>query len=132
MKARCNNPRNISYPRYGGRGVTYCPRWETFANFLEDMGECPEGHQLDKELKGGIGCLIYSPETCSWVTRSENCRHRRPAKGYKHRGHKPPLECKGLVMTQAEWARRLNITQGAICRWLKRGKPFEELVSRHY
>ena len=37
MMSRCFDSWNASYPAYGGRGITVCERWLTFANFLEHM-----------------------------------------------------------------------------------------------
>ena len=28
MKQRCENPNAISYPRYGGKGITVCEEWQ--------------------------------------------------------------------------------------------------------
>ena len=39
MKQRCFNPKNDSYPDYGGRGITVCSRWLEFKNFIEDLWE---------------------------------------------------------------------------------------------
>ncbi len=39
---RCNNKKSQAYKNYGGRGITVCDRWyESFSNFLKDMGEKP-------------------------------------------------------------------------------------------
>jgi hypothetical protein len=48
MKQRCIDPKHISYPRYGGRGIAVCTRWMDFENFLNDMGERPAGLSLDR------------------------------------------------------------------------------------
>ena len=48
MIQRCRNPRNDGYDRYGGRGITFDPRWDKFENFLSDMGERPEGYTLER------------------------------------------------------------------------------------
>lgn len=37
LKARCNNPNNSRYNNYGGRGITYDPRWDDFLEFKKDM-----------------------------------------------------------------------------------------------
>ncbi len=48
MRQRCNNPTNPSYYKYGGRGISICPRWTDFRNFLADMGVRPLGTSLDR------------------------------------------------------------------------------------
>lgn len=65
MKARCGNPKDPAYPRYGGRGITYDPRWEDFQVFLADVGARPEGTSLERE-RNNEG---YGPGNCSWVDR---------------------------------------------------------------
>ena len=39
MRQRCNTITCHAYERYGGRGITVCDRWDSFKNFLEDMGQ---------------------------------------------------------------------------------------------
>lgn len=41
MRQRVHNPKRNCYDRYGGRGITVDPRWDSFVAFLEDMGEAP-------------------------------------------------------------------------------------------
>ena len=74
MKKRCTRQGSSNWRWYGGRGITYADRWETFENFSIDMGECPPGLELDRIDTNGN----YEPGNCRWVTHLENCRNRRP------------------------------------------------------
>lgn len=73
MKSRCDNPNQDNYAAYGGRGITYCARWAFFKNFLADMGERPEGHELDRKDVN----KDYDPDNCRWATHKENMQNRR-------------------------------------------------------
>ena len=73
MRDRCLNPRSEQWERYGGRGITVCERWEHFALFLEDMGERPAGHTLDRiDVDGN-----YEPGNCKWSTYAEQRANQR-------------------------------------------------------
>ncbi len=73
MKRRCDNPNERSYARYGGRGISYDPRWSSFENFLADMGECPPNMTLERLDVDGD----YNPENCTWIPPKEQPRNRR-------------------------------------------------------
>lgn len=72
MKARCNNPMKDKYHRYGERGISYDPNWEEFEKFLTDMGERPEGTELDRINNN----LDYCKTNCRWTTHKQNCNNR--------------------------------------------------------
>ena len=85
LKQRCLNPKDKSYYRYGGRGITVCQEWiDSFETFYRDMGPKPKGMSIDRinTLEG------YSPENCRWATIQEQQRNMRSSKIWFIKGKK--------------------------------------------
>jgi len=76
MRRRCKDPNARQYKWYGERGITVCERWESFENFLADMGDRPEGMTLERKDTAGN----YEPSNCIWAnqkTQMNNMRNNR-------------------------------------------------------
>ena len=77
MKYRCDNPDDINYKEYGGRGITYSHLWKSFENFLEDMKYgYEENLTLDRVDVNGD----YSKENCRWIGYSLQNHNKRKRK----------------------------------------------------
>jgi hypothetical protein len=86
MYSRCYTPTDISFNRYGGRGVTMCQEWldskDVFVKWGIDNG-WDFGLQIDKDILSkelNINPPIYSPQTCMFVSRRKNVHNSRSIK----------------------------------------------------
>lgn len=117
MIQRCTYSKNISYPNYGGRGIKVCKRWrKSFINFLEDMGECPEGLQIERKNnnKG------YYKSNCRWATLKEQNRNKRDNRWLFHNGKKQCL---------IDWSKETGISPPVILWRLKNGWSIKKTLT---
>ena len=111
MKNRCNNTNRSNYAKYGGAGINYDLRWESFANFLADMGERPDGTTLDRIDNTGW----YTKTNCRWATPKVQATNRNNTV-YVTNPHT------GAVYTIAELAKMLGVSHTAAYKMNMRGK----------
>lgn len=116
MLGRCTNLKNPGYHNYGGRGITICKRWFKFENFLKNMGEVPEGHQIDRIDNNGN----YCKSNCQWVTSKINNRNRR---------NNHLITYDGKTQCMIEWAEKFNIHIGTLWSRLSRGWSIEKALT---
>lgn len=73
IRSRCTNPKTNRYYLYGGKGIKVCERWDSFDNFLEDMGRRPEGrYSIDRIDSNGD----YTKDNCRWVNYHTQNKNR--------------------------------------------------------
>lgn len=111
MRKRCRH-----HPRYAGRGIVVCKRWEIFDNFLLDMGEAPPGLSLDR-INNDLG---YSPENCRWATGKQQSNNRRNSVW---------LTVGGKTQTIAQWADETGIPYSALHDRIRRNWPIDLVVT---
>lgn len=70
MLRRC---RNTADKNYGGRGIKVCKRWESFLDFLKDVGEGKRGWSLERINNHGD----YELSNICWATGIKQARNTR-------------------------------------------------------
>lgn len=106
MISRCHNKNNKRYKDYGDAGIVVCDSWrKSFVNFYNDMGDCPNGMQIDRKDNNGI----YEPLNCHWVTPKENMANRGNSKIY--------IINKIMYSSSNEAAIALNVSSNTILAW---------------
>lgn len=123
MIQRCYNQSNPQWKDYGGRGISVCQRWlpgqtvaQGFWNFVDDMGEKPEGTTLDRINNSED----YKPENCKWSTKAEQQRNRR---------NNITIEYKGKKMIVEDWAKEIGVSRSTILYRYHKGWPTEIVLS---
>lgn len=117
MITRCTNPNYRDFHMYGGRGISICERWlARYENFLEDMGERPQGMTIDRwPDKNGN----YEPNNCRWATDQEQALNTRRNVFVEHGGRK---------QTISQWAKELNLDAKKMYDRAKAGWPPERIL----
>lgn len=111
IMARC---KNLSDPRYGGRGIRMFQGWlgeRGFERFYEHVGPKPSpNHQLERINNDGH----YEPGNVRWATRIENSRNKRNTR---------MLTWNGRTQAITDWADEVGISSANIrnridhCGW---------------
>ncbi len=118
MMQRCFNVKHIGYPRYGGIGITVCERWQDFALFLADMGECPGKEMTLDRIESQKG---YEPGNCRWTTKADQNRNRP--------NHAVMLTHNGISKSLTDWAREIGMSPNSLRGRLQLGWSVEKALT---
>ncbi len=84
MYIRTEDPRHVSYHRYGARGIKVCADWHKtnpkgWENFIAFMGPAPsKRHSIDR-VNPNLGYQPYAPDgsvQCRWATAKEQANNQ--------------------------------------------------------
>lgn len=117
MMARCYRRSHNRYTHYGGRGISVCHEWRTFAGFYAAMGASyRDGLTLDRIDTDGS----YCPENCRWATQTEQQRNRT---------NNVLVRTRWGAITLAELSERTGIAYDTLRNRRRRGWPDERLAA---
>lgn len=123
MKARCLDPKAISYKSYGARGITVCQEWlgeqgfENFHNWAIANGYTDE-LTIDRIDNNGN----YEPNNCRWVEAKENRKKQRNVHY---------VEAYSLKLSVSDWCRKVNMSKSTAYKYLNRSEnDFKKMLGR--
>lgn len=124
IRARCNNPSNISYIRYGEVGIK-CS-WNSFNEFKNDMYKSYQTHiekfgEKQTQIDRIDNLDNYSKENCRWVTLKEQARNTSKNK---------MITFSGEINCINAWAEKFNVRPGTLWRRIVIAKwPIEKALT---
>lgn len=122
MKTRCFNSNYHEYHNYGGRGVTVCQEWvsdfKSFYDWSINNG-WRNGLDIDKDIKGNG--LLYSPETCCFVTEKVNNNHTRDNKY---------LTYKDETLSMSQMAEKFGVNYYLLRKRLSMGWEIKDAIEK--
>lgn len=116
MKSRCQYPKDISYPNYGGRGISVDERLMTFEGFYAALGPRPPGTSLDRIDTNGN----YTPENCRWASIKDQSRNKTNTRW---------IEAFGMKKSINTWADEMGVPSYVLAGRLKCGWTPEKTVT---
>lgn len=109
MRRRCSTPSNPRFEQYGGRGIKICRAWDSFEQFLKDMGPRPSGKHTIERVNNDLG---YTPENCVWATYKEQNRNY---------GRNHLVTIGGYTQCLTQWCEDLGVNRSTIFSRIHRG-----------
>lgn len=125
MKARCYNPNDGKYKKYGGRGIKVCDEWlgkdgaKNFAEWAYTNGFDENKHQREQSIDRIDVNGNYEPKNCRFTNAKVQANNRT---------NTVILEFQGKSQSLQEWADKLGISESTI-RWrLNKGYSIEKSI----
>lgn len=116
MLARCRNPKDRKWMRYGGRGINVDEKWESYPAFRDDMGPRPDGFTLERLCNDSD----YGPANCVWASRSDQCRNSSQTR---------LITFGGATKSLIEWCEIMNLPRAIVATRLSSGWSVEDALT---
>ena len=113
MLSRCENPNNLGFQRYGGRGICICDEWkdpEIFAEWALSHG-FKDGYSIERINNDGP----YCPENCRFATTKEQANNRCTNVFVEYNGERKTI---------TEWAEQTSVSANTLFYRYRHGWDF--------
>ncbi|RTL05541.1 hypothetical protein EKK58_07770 [Candidatus Dependentiae bacterium] len=118
LRARCNST-CFSNTYYQLHNIQVDIRWNSFKNFIEDMGICPEGCSIDRIDGNGN----YTKDNCRWADKYTQANNKI--------NHNVFITYKNKTQTLKTWAKELGIKYNTLYgRITRSGLTFEQAIQK--
>jgi hypothetical protein len=120
IRRRCEDPKDISYPMYGGRGIRFL--WPDFISFMNDMYPSYLLHKrthTTTSIERIDNKGHYCKENCRWATAGEQAKNRSTSHFITYNGR---------TQIATDWARELGITPTSFFSRLRRLGSIEKIL----
>ena len=122
MKARCFNPKDPEYFRYGALGIVVCDEWKySYSSFREwaySHGYDPDAPRGECTLDRIDSCGNYEPSNCRWVSMKIQSNNTK-------RNHY--LEYNGVTHTVHEWSEITGVNYQTLLSRIQNGDSPDRL-----
>ncbi len=114
-KARCENPKDKRFNRYGARGIKFL--FNDFEHFISEMeSSWKPGLSLDRKNNDGH----YEPGNCKWSSDVEQSRNRSSNR---------LLTLNGVMLPAVAWAEKLGWSPAVIYNRVRYGWSEQEILT---
>jgi hypothetical protein len=118
MRRRCLNPNFKQWKDYGGRGITICREWDSYDQFVSDMGPRPTPKHTLERKNNDLG---YSKENCKWATRKEQQHNQTVTR---------KVTIEGVEYIAVELAEKYGIKTDTIVERATEGLSFDAVTKK--
>lgn len=120
MVQRCTNPKSISYPNYGARGIAVCDEWRNDFQAFYDWAMA-NGYSDDLTIDRIDNNKDYSPDNCRWADMKTQANNTRRNSYFDYRGER---------LTMAELCRKYHINHSTLWSRLQSGMSISEAIEK--
>lgn len=118
MMNRCYNENDISYQKYGAKGITVCDEWSSFEPFRD--WALSNGYTDNLTIDRIDSSCGYCPDNCRWTGYDEQNNNRSVVK---------IIEYNGEAHSISEWAKKLNMPYKKLWKRIHVGWDIEKALT---